>query len=323
MTAADAAARFSPIRAAWNSPMLLLALTALMWAGNSVAGRLAVGEISPMMLIFLRWTFASIPLAIAARADFKQDFAALLPRWRYIALAGTLGFTGFNALFYLAAHHTSAVNISILQGLIPPLVAIGAWAAFGMRPRLLQGLGIALTMVGVALIGARGDLANLRGLDFNSGDLMMLVASFFYASYTLLLRRRPKVSSLGLFAAMAFVAFLTSAPLLAIEIAKGTVIWPTAKGWAILAYVTLFPSLIAQIFFIRGVQLIGPSRAGVFVNLLPVFGALLAVAILGEPFALYGAIALILVVGGVWIAERAARRPGGAVVPNQLMKEEN
>jgi drug/metabolite transporter (DMT)-like permease len=307
MTAADADARLSPLRAAWHSPVLLLVLTALMWAGNSVAGRVAVGEISPMELIFLRWSFACIPLAIAARADLKRDIAALRPRWRYLVVAGSLGYTGFNALFYLAAHRTTAVNMSILQGLIPPLVMIGAALVFGVRPRLLQVLGIVATMIGVAFVGVRGDAANLRGLDFNIGDLMMIVAAAFYAVYTLMLRQRPQVSSLGLFAAMAFVALLTSAPLLAIEIAEGAFMWPTAKGWATLAYVALFPSLIAQIFFIRGVQLIGPSRAGVFANLVPIFGALLAVTILGEPFAFYHAVALALVVGGIWIAERTAR----------------
>jgi len=307
MTAAGAAARLTPLRAAWNAPILLLSLTALMWAGNSVAGRLAVGEISPMELIFLRWTFACIPLAIAARADLKKDMAALRPRWRYLVVAGSLGFTGFNALFYLAAHRTTAVNISILQGLIPPLVIIGAAFVFGTRPRPLQVLGIIGTMIGVAWVGLRGDMANLRSLDFNSGDLMVIVASAFYAVYTLMLRQRPQVSSLGLFAAMAFVALLTSAPLLAIEIAYGAFMWPSAKGWATLAYVALFPSLIAQIFFIRGVQLIGPSRAGVFANLVPIFGALLAVTILGEPFAVYHAVALALVVGGIWMAEHTAR----------------
>ncbi|HEV3045251.1 MAG TPA: DMT family transporter, partial [Roseiarcus sp.] len=104
--------------------MLLLSLTALMWAGNSVAGRLAVGEISPMALVFWRWGLACIPLLIAARANFEHDVAALRPRWRYILLAGTLGFTVFNALFSLAAHRTIAVNMSILQGLVPVLVAL-------------------------------------------------------------------------------------------------------------------------------------------------------------------------------------------------------
>jgi drug/metabolite transporter (DMT)-like permease len=121
------------------------------------------------------------------------------------------------------------------------------------------------------------------------------------------LRQRPAASSIGLFAALAFVAFITSAPLLGLEIARGDFFWPSATGWATLAYVAVFPSLLGQIFFIRGVQLIGPARAGVFVNLLPIFGALLAVAILGEPFGLYHMAALVLVVVGIFVAERSAR----------------
>lgn len=307
MINAEARARPSLLETLWNSPMLLLALTALMWGGNSVAGRLAVGEISPMALVFWRWGLACIPLLIAARANLKSDLKVILPRWRYVALAGALGFTAFNALFYIAAHRTSAVNMSILQGLIPGLVIVGAWAFFGTRLRLLQALGVLVTTAGVVVIAARGDVATLRTLDFNLGDVMMIVAVTLYAGYTLLLRQRPAVSSIGLFTAMAVVAFVTSAPLLVIEVAEGAFFWPSAKGLAVLAYVALFPSLIAQIFFIRGVQLIGPGRAGVFVNLVPIFGALLAVTLLGEPFAFYHAAALCLVLGGLWMAERSAR----------------
>jgi drug/metabolite transporter (DMT)-like permease len=112
------------------------------------------------------------------------------------------------------------------------------------------------------------------------------------------------VSGFVFFTAMAVVAFVTSLPLLLAEIAAGAVRWPTPRGWAVLLYVGLFPSLLAQIFFMRGVELIGPGRAGLFVNLVPVFGALLAVAILGEPFALYHAAGLVLVLGGIALAER-------------------
>jgi drug/metabolite transporter (DMT)-like permease len=307
MTDSEAGARPAAFALFWTSPTLLLTLTTLMWGGNSVAGRMAVGEISPMALVFARWGIACVCLLIAARANLKQDLAVLRHRWPYVVCAGILGFTAFNALFYIAAHRTSAVNISILQGLIPGLVAIGAWRFFGVRLRAFQGVGILLTMVGVTLVAARGDLANLRALNFNDGDLMMIVGSIIYAVYTLMLRQRPPATSLGLFAAMAIVAFVTTAPLFVLEIVRGDAFWPTPKGWATLVYVAIFPSLIAQIFYIRGIQLIGPSRAGVFVNLLPIFGALLAVLILNEPFGLYHAVALGLVVVGIFIAERSAR----------------
>ena len=121
---------------------------------------------------------------------------------------------------------------------------------------------------------------------------------------TLGLRLRPPVSGLAFFAAMAGAAVLTSLPLLAWEAATGALRWPTAKGWAVLAYVSLGPSLLAQILFMRGVELIGPGRAGVFANLVPIFGAFGAATLLGEAFAPYHAAALALVLGGIWLAER-------------------
>jgi drug/metabolite transporter (DMT)-like permease len=298
----------SPLWSAfWNSPTLLLTLTALMFAGHSVVARLALGQISPMTLTCARWGLALAPLGLAARANFSRDWAILRPRWIFIIAMGALGFTAFNAMFYTAAHHTSALNLSIIQGAIPALVLIGARLVFGVRVGVWQAFGAFVTMTGVAAIASQGEIARFLGLAFNGGDLIMLLAGIFYAGYTVGLRARPQVSGLGFFTAMAAVAFVTSIPLLGWEIASGAFIVPSWKGLALLAYATLFPSLIAQIFYMRGVELIGPGRAGVFVNLVPVFGALLAVVLLGESFALYHAIALVLVFVGIGIAERAAR----------------
>jgi drug/metabolite transporter (DMT)-like permease len=136
----------------------------------------------------------------------------------------------------------------------------------------------------------------------------MLVACMLYAGYTVALRGRPAVSGLTFFTAMAMAALLTSLPLLAVEWTTGRLIWPTGEGWAIVAFVGLGPSLVSQIFFMRGVELIGPNRAGVFVNLVPIFGAFLAVALVGEPFRLDNAAALALVLSGIFIAERLGRR---------------
>jgi drug/metabolite transporter (DMT)-like permease len=283
---------------------LLLTLTALSWGGNAVAGRLAVGGISPMALTALRWAFVIAILLVVARRQVAAEWPTLKASWRSILAMGTLGFTGFNALFYVAAHYTTAVNLTIIQGGIPVIVLIGAFAFFGTRITLLQVVGMVVTLLGVATVAAKGDPATLLTLGFNPGDLLMLIACLFYGGYTLALRNRPKVSGLVFFSAMAGVAFLTSLPLLAYEIVSGTVQWPTGATWLILLYVSLLPSLISQIFFMRGVELIGPGRAGLFVNLVPVFGAMLAVLILGEPFHLYHAAALVLVLGGIWLAER-------------------
>ena len=287
-----------------RQPYLVLLLTTLLWGGNAVAGRLAVGEISPLALTCLRWVIVVVILVPVFGGQVLAEAAALRPRWPSILLMGTLGFTGFNALFYAAAHHTSAVNLTILQGSIPVLVLLGTVLFFGGRIRPLQAVGMGVALIGVTAVAGKGDLTVLRTLAFNIGDVWMLAACVLYAGYTLGLRNRPQVSGFVFFTAMAVVAFLTSLPLLALEIAQGIVQWPTARGWAVLLYVGLFPSLLAQIFFMRGVELIGPARAGLFVNLVPVFGALLAVVLLGEPFALYHAAGLVLVLGGIALSER-------------------
>ena len=291
----------------YDRPYLLLTLTMLMWGGNAVASRLAVGEVSPMTFTFLRWTIPVAILGVALREQLLEHRLVLVERWPLILLMGTLGLTVFNALMYVAAHHTSAVNITILQGSMPVLVLVGALLFYGTRIHGRQIIGMAVTLLGVLLVAARADFATLMSFSFNIGDVWMLVACCLYAGYTVALRTRPPVPGLVFFAALAGVALLTSVPLMAYEVASGTVTWPTLRGWLIVLYVGLFPSFVSQVLFMRGVELIGPGRAGLFVNLVPIFGALLAVLILGEPFAVYHALGLALVLGGIWLAERKQR----------------
>lgn len=298
------------LRSAWANPSLLLVLTTLIWAGHSIVGRLAVGEIGPMTLTCMRWAVALVPILIAARPSLRRDWPALRARWLYLTAMGTAGYTIFVALFYVAAHRTSALNLSIIQGAIPALVLLGARLFLGLKFTALQALGAVVTMLGVVVIAAAGDPARLMALAFNSGDVMMVLAAVLYAGYTIGLRQRPHVSGLSMLAAMALAAFVTSVPLMICEIASGGFVWPTAGGFLALAYVALGPAFAAQIFYMRGVELIGPGRAGMFVNLVPVFGAIMAVALLGEPFAAYHIVALALVIGGIAIAQRGAGRQG-------------
>ena len=286
---------------------LLLVLTTLSWAGNAVAGRLAVGEVSPMALTMLRWGGVIVLVLIFARHRLVAEWPVLRRHLPYLFALGTLGFTVFNALFYVAAHSTVAINIGIIQGSIPVFVLLGAYAAYRTPVSGLQFAGVAVTMLGVAIIAAQGDIARLADLVFNQGDLLMVLACLLYAGYTVALRKRPAVSGLAMFSVMAVAALLTSLPLVAAEAALGRFQWPTPTGWAVLGFVSLFPSFLAQIFFLRSVELVGPGRAGVFVNLVPIFSALLAVLILGERFQFYHALALIFVLGGIALAERRRR----------------
>jgi drug/metabolite transporter (DMT)-like permease len=292
----------APDAASWRA-YLLLAFTALCWGGNAVFGRLAVGEVSPMALVTLRWLGALGLLVVFAHARVRRDWPAIRERLPFVAAMGAVGFTAFNALFYVAAHSTTAVNIGIIQGSIPVFVLLGAFAAFRARVRRLQVAGVLVTMLGVAIVASGGQLARLATLALNLGDVLMIAACLLYAGYTLGLSRRPPVSPLSLFTAMAAIAVLTSLPLALAEAALGQFQLPTAAGWLILGLVTLFPSFLAQICFIQGVSLIGPSRAGVFVNLVPVFASILALIVLKEPFEIYHASALGLVLSGIWLSE--------------------
>lgn len=287
---------------------VLLTCTALCWGGNAVFGRLAVGEVSPMLLVTLRWFGVLLLLAVFASQHVRRDWPVLRQHWVYVSTMGALGFAAFNALFYVAAHYTTAVNIGILQGSIPMFVIIGAFVAYRSRVTLLQLVGVLITMIGVIIVAMRGDLERLLALAINQGDLLMLAACVLYGGYAVGLRQRPAVSALGFFTALAAAAFIVSLPLVAVEMALGQLQWPTEKGWMVVALATLFPSFIAQIFFIQSVGLIGPNRAGIFVNLVPVFAAILAVLFLKEAFQLYHAIALALVLGGIWISERNKAR---------------
>jgi drug/metabolite transporter (DMT)-like permease len=300
MTADTAGARTSATRA-----YLFLTLTTIMWGGNAIAGQLAVGQVSPLLLTSLRWLFVCVALGLFARRHLVRDWPILKPRLGSIAAMGILGYTGFNALFYLAAHYTRGVNIAILQGAIPVFVFIGAYLAYGTRIRVAQTLGMVSTLIGVALVAAKGSLTTLLTLDFNFGDLLMLVACVLYGGYTVALRSRPAASDLGFFTIMAAAAFVTSLPLVAIEAARGQLQMPTPWGWVVTLWIAIFPSLLSQLFYMRGVAMIGPGRAGIFANLVPIFGAAMAVGFLGEPFGWYHAVGIGLVVGGIVWAQRA------------------
>ncbi len=297
---------------AWlnQRPALLLVVTTLIWGSNAVAARLAVGHVSPMMLTTARWSVACIALWFVARRQVGAYWPALRPRWLYLVLMGTCGYTAFNALFYAAAHHTTAVNLALIQGVIPVLVMLGGMLFLHLRFTALQLLGVAVTLAGVAVVASRGQWAVLAALDFNMGDVWILLASALYAGYTLGLRSRPAVPPLVFFAAIAAVAAAVSLPLLAAEVLAGRFFWPNARGWLIIVYVGLMPSFVSQLSFIRGVELIGPTRASVFVNLNPVFGPALAVLLLGEPLHWYHLAALAMVLGGIWVAERLGQPRG-------------
>ncbi|MEX0582522.1 MAG: DMT family transporter [Sneathiella sp.] len=283
---------------------LLLTLTTTCWAMNAILGRLAVDQISPIALVSLRWLLVVILMSIVAQGHLRRDWPILKKHLLYILVMGAFGFTGFNMLFYLAAHTTTAINIGILQGAIPVFVLMLAFIFFKEKVTALQSIGVAVTIFGVVIIASGGSLGRLASLEINQGDALMLLACALYSGYTVSLRYRPEISALSFLSVMAIAAFLTSIPFTLIEASLGHFQAPTPTGWVIVVMVALFPSIIAQIAFMTGVRIIGPGRAGIFVNLVPIFASIFAVTFLDEPFEFYHGAALALVLFGIWLSER-------------------
>ena len=281
---------------------VLLTTTAFCWGGNSVLARLAVGEVSPMLIVSLRW-LGVVMLFFFVRQAIYRDWDKLKSHLPLLFMMGALGFTAFNALFYLAAHTTTALNIGIIQGIVPVFLLIGMYFMYRSPVSLLQGLGVIVTILGVCVVASAGNLDKLASLSINQGDYFMIIACLLYSGYALILRKFSGVSALSLFAVIAIAAFIASVPLSLVEVYLGSSQWPTRKGWIVIILITALPSFLAQICFIKGVTELGAGRAGIFVNLVPVFASILAVSILGEPFRGYHAVALILVIGGIGLAE--------------------
>lgn len=286
---------------------LCLIFATMCWGGNAVLSRLAVGEISPLALVTARWAGVVLLIALFMRGPLRRDWPVLKRHWLFVVAMGGAGFTLFNAVFYIAAHSTTAINLGIIQGAIPVIVMVGSYLLFKDKISIIQGLGVLVTLIGVVVVVTRGSLDRLMTLTVNDGDFLMLIAAFLYATFAIGLRRKPPVSTLGLFAGMSIVAFFVSLPFTAGEMVLGSFIFPTPTGWLIVLAVTIFPSFVSQICFITGVEKIGPSRAGVFVNLVPIFAASMAVTFLGEDFQLFHGVALMLVLFGIFLSEKFKR----------------
>ncbi len=258
-----------------------------------------------MLIVSLRWLGVMILLHrnVFAWRVIYQEWGKLKPHLPVLFLMGALGLSAFNALFYLSAHTTTALNIGIIQGIVPVFLLGGAWLLYRVPVTLLQGLGAIVTILGVCIVASAGNLQKLASLSINQGDYLLFFGCLLYASYALVLRRFAGVSALSLFAVISVAAFIASLPLSLAELYLGNFQWPTRKGWIVMILITLLPSFLAQVFFIQGVKELGAGRAGIFVNLVPVFSSILAVSVLGESFQVYHAVALILVIGGIGLAE--------------------
>ena len=299
-----AAPSLDPIRWLNNQPYILLTLTSLFWAGNIVLARYVAGHVPPLTLSCLRWIGTFLILLPFAWPHLKRDWPVLRAHLPLMLLLSALGFAYNNAASYWAMQYTEALNALLIQSAGPLFVALWSLALFGVRLTGAQLAGIAISLVGVLTIILRGDWSALASISFNRGDLMFGSALVAFGAYSALMLRRPVTHQLSLISFTTCCGALILVPFSVWEFSTGVTLKFDAISMATLAYVIVFPSTLAYMFFNRGIALIGPNRAAPFFHLVPVFGSAMAIVLLGEQLRLFHLAGYALVLAGVVIASR-------------------
>ncbi len=278
---------------------LLLILPPFFWAGNVVLARGVVDLIPPVAMSFWRWSIALALLLPFSWRHVQHDFRILTSGWKIIAVLGFLGIASFNAILYTAAHTTSSINIALTQSVMPAVIVVISFILFKERINRWQGLAVIICMLGAANIVMRGDWQRLLHLTFVKGDLLMLLAVCLYALYSVLLRKRPQLHQLSFLTATFAVGVFFLAPLYLWELQHTPPLQINRSVIASLLYVGIFPSVLSYLCWNRGVELIGANRAGLFINLIPLFASIMAVVFLGEEIQGYHLAGLVFIFSGL------------------------
>lgn len=284
-------------------------LATLFWAGNFVVGRAILATAPPIGLAFWRWTLALIPVVLLAarQVDIKREWQVLRQHLWVVALLAVLGISMFNTFVYIGLRQTTSVNALLLQSMMPLLILLVCFLFYGERPRLLQLLGVILSLAGVGFIATRGHFEALAELSFNPGDLWVMAAVAAYAIYSALLRKKPKLHPLSFLALTFAIGALCLLPFYIRDHLRGETLTFTPEITMSLAYLVIFPSFLSYLFFNRGVELVGAARAGLSIHLLPVFGTVLAVLVLGERIEQFHLIGAAFIAIGLGIASLKRR----------------
>jgi len=280
-------------------PYLILTLAPLCWAGNIVLARGVAELIPPVAFAFWRWTLAFALILPFTLRQLAQDRGEIARRWKMLFLLAVLGISSFNALLYTAVHTTTAINGSLIQSTMPAVIVLLSLILYREKVATRQMGGVALCILGACLVVLRGDLKTLLTMSFAQGDLLMVIAVVFYGLYSALLRRRPAIHPLSFLSATFFLGAVGLSPAYLAELAITGPFALSRDTVLSLLYVALFPSIVAYFCWNKGVDLVGPNRAGLFINLIPAFASLFSVGLLGEsiqPFHIGG---MALILGGM------------------------
>lgn len=297
----------APARPDGRAPLvasLFAAFAALCWSGNHIVGRAIAGEVPPLATGSIRWIVPALILAPFAGPHLRRDWPEIKRTWPTILVLSLIGGAVFGTLQYVGLTYTTALNVSVLNSVAPVFIVAAGWALFSDRVGALQAIGIAVSFAGVLAIITKGRPEAISSLGFNAGDLVILFNMGLWAIYSASLRKRGTMHWVSFTFLLATISALATMPFWLAEHLSGVVLRLTPGSLAALAYVSLFPSLLAYAAWSRGVELLGSGRAGVFLHLIPLYSALIAGVALGERIEVYHLAGFAFILTGVWLASR-------------------
>ena len=285
---------------------LFLILTTLFWAGNFIVGEQASRfDIPPFTLNFYRWTFAWLILAPFTIKEIIEKKDHIIENIKLIIVLGITSITIFNSIVYYSLNFTQVISGVLMISTIPVMIIVFCWILKIEKSNVYQILGVIFSLFGVIVIITKADLVILLNLNFNKGDLWMVVAMFSWAMYSALLRKKKlEISQLSLLQIIISAGLVFLFPAYLIELSLGHKTSIHLPFILILTYVVLFPGLASFIFWIKGISLIGSNRAGIFLHLIPIFSTIMAIIILKEKFMFYHLIGALLIVTGIILSSK-------------------
>ena len=285
---------------------LFLILTTLFWAGNFIVGEQASRfDIPPFTLNFYRWTFAWLILAPFTIKEIIEKKNHIIENIKLIIVLGITSITIFNSIVYYSLNFTQVISGVLMISTIPVMIIVFCWILKIEKSNVYQILGVIFSLFGVIVIITKADLVILLNLNFNKGDLWMVVAMFSWAMYSALLRKKKlEISQLSLLQIIISAGLVFLFPAYLIELSLGHKTSIHLPFILILTYVVLFPGLASFIFWIKGISIIGSNRAGIFLHLIPIFSTIMAIIILKEKFMFYHLIGALLIITGIILSSK-------------------
>ncbi len=284
---------------------ILLGLTALFWSGNTIVGRAATGEIPPFSLTFWRWLMAFVVFIPFGLRPFWAQRAIYLRFWPRMVGFSFFGIVGFTISFFFALQHTTAINGSLLQAAGPVIIVLTSLVVLRLGLSAGEIVGTILAIIGSILIVLHGDIAEINSLEFGLGDNFMVLSMLSWAIYTVCLKWKPDgLDPLGFIFVLAGLSVPMLLPFYLWELHQGRIFAVTAVNIGLILYSSIFASVIAYLFWNRSVDIVGPNMAGFSHYLIPVFGTIMSVIILGEVIETYHVIAIALIFSGLYLTTR-------------------